>query len=291
MTREFKRERGFLTFAQNGSTDYLRLAYGLALSLKATQPEHNHLSVVVTPGTLVPDRYWDVFDEVIDIPWVDEAEGSAWKLENEWKAYHVTPYRETIKLDADMLFPEDITPWWDVCSRQDVCTATTAMTYRGEIIDSDFYRKTFEANQLPNAYSMFTFFRYSDTAQAVFEMMETIYHNWDHMSFTFMDDTRPEQASTDVVLALAIKLLDLEDECTPLPGALAPRVVHMKSALQGWPVGLASEEWTKNIDSSLTTDLQIRIGRHRQQYPLHYHAKDFLTDAMIALYEKKLGIA
>ena len=35
--REFKRERGFLTFAQNSTTDYVRLAYGLALSLKATQ--------------------------------------------------------------------------------------------------------------------------------------------------------------------------------------------------------------------------------------------------------------
>ena len=71
--RSFKRQRGFLTFAQNGQHDYLRMAYGLALSLRATQSEP-YLSVVVTPGTVVPPHYRDVFDEVIDVPWIDEAQ-------------------------------------------------------------------------------------------------------------------------------------------------------------------------------------------------------------------------
>src|SRR5271157_3807356 len=104
--RIFKRERGFLTIAQNSAdTDYIRLAYGLALSLKATQKENGYLSILVTPGTIVNKEYRWAFDEIIEIPWGDNATASRWKLENEWKAYHVTPYRETIKLDADMLFP------------------------------------------------------------------------------------------------------------------------------------------------------------------------------------------
>jgi hypothetical protein len=37
--REFKRKRGFFTFAQNGTHDYVRMAYALALSLKATQTD------------------------------------------------------------------------------------------------------------------------------------------------------------------------------------------------------------------------------------------------------------
>ncbi len=205
---DFKRDRGFLTFAQNGSVDYVRLAYALALSLKATQKENAHLSIVVTPGTKVPERYAAAFDDIIEVPWLDEASRSEWKLENEWKAYHVTPYRETIKLDADMIFPSDISEWWDVLARQDFCAATTATTYRGEVVTSDYYRKVFTSNELPNVYSAFTYFRFSDTAQEVFRMMETIFHNWEHFFYEYLDDTRPEVVSTDVVMALAIKLLD-----------------------------------------------------------------------------------
>lgn len=290
MNREFKSQRGFLTFAQNGRTDYVRLAYALGLSLKATQSEVSALSIVVTPGTKVPDRYRVVFDEVVDVPWLDEAKNSEWKLENEWKAYHCTPYAETIKLDADMLFCDDISPWWDNLARQDFCAATRAMTYRGETVTSDFYRKTFTSNGLPNVYSALTYFKFSDTAQAVFEMMEIIFHNWEHFSFTYLDDTRPGMVSTDVVMALAIKLLDLEDECTPPPNAAIPCVTHMKTRLQGWPDRSASEDWLTNIDASLTPDLQVRIGRYRQTYPLHYHLKQFVTDQMIETYERKLGI-
>jgi hypothetical protein len=287
---DFKRDRGFLTFAQNGKTDYVRLAYALALSLRATQTEVPHLSVVVTPGTKVPERYLKVFDEVIDVPWIDEASSSQWKLENEWKAYHVTPYRETIKLDADMLFPIDIKEWWEVLAQQNFCAATLATTYRGETVTNDFYRKTFTSNELPNVYSAFTYFRFSDTSQSVFEMMEIIFHNWDHFSFNYLDDTRPENVSTDVVMALALKLLGLQDAGTAPPHLPIPRFTHMKSKLQGWPEGAASEDWLKHIDVNLTPDLKILIGRHRQMDPLHYHLKDFVTDNMIQTYEKALGI-
>src|SRR5689334_16550107 len=119
MTR-YKRPRGFLTFAQNGETDYLRLAYGLALSLKATQKRTPYLAVAITPGMTVPEHYRTVFDEVIDIPWGDLAEYDDWKLANEWKAFHLTPYEQTIKLDADMLFLSDIDDWWDWLSRRDL---------------------------------------------------------------------------------------------------------------------------------------------------------------------------
>jgi hypothetical protein len=202
----------------------------------------------------------------------------------------VTPYEETIKLDADMLFCSDITEWWDAMARQDVCSATTAMTYRGEVVTSDYYRKTFTANDLPNVYSGLTFFRYSDTSQAVFEMMEIIFHNWEKFSYEYLDDSRPAEASTDVVLAMAIKLLGLEDECTPLPGQTYPRFTHMKSGVQNWPTGTASEEWMEHLDTVLTPDLQIRIGRHLQTDPLHYQFKQFLTDAMINTYEEHLGL-
>jgi hypothetical protein len=290
VTRDFKRERGYLTFAQNGGEmDYLRMAYALALSLKATQPEEaSHLSVAITPGMTVPDKYRAVFDHVIDIPWVDEARDSTWKLENEWKAYHVTPYKETVKLDADMLFLSDVSNWWSLFEN-DIFACTQVETYRGELVTSDYYRKTFTANNLPNVYSAFTFFRYSEMAEEFFNLSEIIFHNWQTFFHEYLEpDTRPKIVSTDVVFGLAMKLLDITGECTStLP---APRFVHMRSQVQNWPEGIASEEWIKHVRPSLTSDLQLKLGLYRQHLPVHYHWKSFLTNEMITTFEKALGI-
>ena len=133
-----------------------------------------------------------MFDEVIDVPWIDEAQQSGWKLENEWKAYHITPYEETIKLDADMLFTSDIAAWWPLLGHQDIVACTTVETYRGEVITSDIPRKCFTANALPNVYTGCLYFRLSDTAQEFFALVELIFHNWQRYFFEFLEPlTRP----------------------------------------------------------------------------------------------------
>jgi hypothetical protein len=288
MTRQFAKKRGFLTVAQNGTTDYVRMAYALALSLKVSQDNVSDLSIMVTPGTKIPDKYRAVFDEIIDIPWLDEANSSDWKLENEWKVYHVTPYEETIKLDADMLFPTDISQWWDIMAANDLTFATKAKTFRGEAVTSDYYRKTFTANGLPDVYSALMYFRYSDRAEEFFKMAEVIFHNWEHFFFKFLDETRPTFVSTDVVYALALRCLDIEDEVTvPNP---VPAFVHMKSGVQNFGGITVGENWLRKIATTLTDDLDLQIGTHRQFLPVHYHRKEFLTDQMIHTYERILGL-
>ncbi len=283
--RTFKRKRGFLTFAQNGAEDYLRMAYGLALSLKATQKETPFLAVAVTPGTEISDKYRQLFDEVIDIPWNDEASDSSWKLENEWKAYHITPYEETIKLDADMVFTTDIEGWWPLLEREEVFPCTIAETYRGEIITSDFYRKCFTANSLPNVYTAFMYFKTGDVGLELFQLVEDIYHNWQRFFGEFLEPvTRPAYVSTDVVFALAMKILGITS-----PHWLIPRFVHMKSRLQHWPEVVASDEnWLKHVPVTFTDDLMLKIGRYRQFFPVHYQRKEFLTNEIIQTYERAL---
>lgn len=285
--RKFKRERGFFTFAQNGTHDYIRMAYALALSLKATQIDVPYLAIGITPGTIVPDDYSWAFDEIIEIPWGDSAEDSSWKLENEWKSYHMTPYRETIKLDCDMLFLQNIDVWWDSLKQQDVWASTTALTYRGNVVTSDFYRKTFTANQLPNVYTAFMYFQHSDLAEELFTMAELIYFNWEKFIFDYMDEPRPTEVSTDVVFALAMKLIGREDECTRISSEF-PNFTHMKTKLQGWDNEAVTEQWSNHIGVYFTDDLELKIGRYRQLSPLHYHIKNFVTDEMISLYEQRV---
>ena len=38
--------KGFLVLAQNSDVDYVRQAYALALSIKATQPTINNISII-----------------------------------------------------------------------------------------------------------------------------------------------------------------------------------------------------------------------------------------------------
>lgn len=267
----------------------MRLAYALALSLRASQTTVPFLAVGVTPGTSIPDAYRRVFDAVIDIPGVDEASASDWKLENEWKAYAMTPYVETIKLDADMLIPSDLTDWWQLfyAAQRDVWPCTTAVTYRGEVVTSDFYRTAISHNDLPNVYSGFMYFKQSVVAKRLFALVELIFHEWTSFAERFLNEMRPDRCSTDVAFALAMKLLGLAENNTE---SWHPGMVHMKTRVQNWYSCQFDENWLTHIDAYLSDDLVLKVGAHRQVLPFHYHLKDFMSDDIIQTYERKLGM-
>lgn len=284
--------RGFFTIAQG--EQYQRMAYAAALSLKLSQPEgYSNLSIGVTADEIdkVNPKYLEVFDKVVEIPWKDHAANSSWKLENEWKAIYMTPYDETIKLDADMLFPGDISGWWDLLAKSEGVFCTKAMTYRGEIITSDFYRKTFTESELPNVYTAMFYFKKTEANYELFKLAEMIFNNWERFFYDFLEpEHRPRFVSTDVVFALAAKILDYGSLNTT-PNLNIPTFVHMKSQLQNWPDDqFMIEDWTKIVRSYFGRDGSLIVGNYKQQLPFHYHVKDFLTDRMIGIMEKRLGI-
>jgi len=282
--------RGFFTLAQGEM--YHRLAYALALSLKLSQPEElSKLSIGIAAGEQLNPKYRAVFDNVITIPWEDAAKDSTWKLENEWKSIYMTPYDETIKLDADMLFPSNISAWWDYLSQSDGVFATNAFTYRGDKVTSDFYRKTFTESGLPNVYTAMFYFKKNDVNFELFKLAEFIFNNWERCYYEFLlPDHRPRYVSTDVVFAIASKIMDY-GSYNKLPHVDMPTFVHMKSQLQDWPNDkYMIEDWTKMIPSHFNRDCEIKIGNYRQYLPLHYHIKDFVSDRMIEFMEKKVGV-
>ena len=123
--------RGYIVIAQNNDTvDYLQQAYALALNLKLTQSTVSNLTVCVDKKTksLIQPKHKKMFDKIVDIPWNDEATDADWKINNKWKYYYMTPYDETVILDTDMIFPFDISNWWEHLSTKDVWACTNVKT-------------------------------------------------------------------------------------------------------------------------------------------------------------------
>lgn len=278
--------KGFFTIAQG--PQYQRLAYALALSLKISQAENSNLSIGVTSKEKknLPKKYLEVFDQVIEFPWGDHAEKSQWKLENEWKAIYMSPYDETIKLDADMIFTNDISAWWNYLADDDYSFCTKPLTYRSESITSDYYRKVFTESLLPNIYTAFFYFKKTEPVFEIFKVAEFIFNNWERCFLEFLEpEYRPKLVSTDVVFAIAAKIVGYK------PPLFEPTFVHMKSQLQHWPNDqFMIEDWTKMIQVFFNRNCSLSIGNYAQHLPVHYHIKSFVTDTMIKTMERKLNV-
>lgn len=282
-----QRRRGFFTFAQNNSsTDYVRLAYGLALSLKQSQKSVPYLTIGVTPGTKIDPLYSWAFDNIIEIPWGDDATNSDWKLENEWKAIWMSPYEETIKLDSDMLFFSDIDDWWQnlSASNEDLVFTNSVLDWRGSEITSDYCRKVIAKNSLPNIYSAFFYFKKTKYTFDFFKLASYVFWNYQKFFEEFLvPEDRPSFPSTDIVYALVAKIMD-EDQKT-YTSRIVPTFTHMKSKIQGWQLSSISDDWQQHLSVFFDSDCSCSLGHHRQFYPLHYHLKYFLTDDIIKKYE------
>lgn len=272
--------KGFIVLAQNTETvDYIKQAYALALSIKNTQQTVNKISLITNDE--VPYQYKHVFDKIIEIPWGDLAINPTWKIENRWKIFHVSPYDETIVLDTDMLFLDDISSWWDYCSTSDLKFCSTIKNYKNEIIIADpVHRKTFINNGLSNPYVALYYFKKSDLALNFFKVLEFVVKNWEFCSKTITSTTPQKWLSIDLATAIAIEIMGIEDQVIDKFSPL--EFVHMKSAIQGWnPV---PSSWQNAVSFSFENGCML-VGNYRQSFLFHYVEKDFVTDKLLVKLE------
>lgn len=280
--------RGYIVIAQNTDTvDYLQQAYALALNLKLTQSTVNNLTVCVDEKTKkqITQKHKNVFDQIIEIPWEDNAEGKAWKIHNKWKYYYMSPYDETVILDTDMIFPTDVSFWWDHLSTKDIWACTNVLTYRNEIINDFYYRLDLKKNNMPNVYTAFFYFKKSELATEFFKMVKIIFDNWERFYFKYMPKGKPDWLSADVAYSLAMKILGIEHECTMDHIKSLPTFIHMKSYVQNVPTSAMNEDWTKSIPTYYKSYSNFKIGNFQILYPFHYVVKDWMTQDKITKME------
>lgn len=280
---DFKAQRGFLTFAQNNSeTDYLNLAYAQALSIKCTQKEVTLCAVAVDAPTkaLMTDKHREVFDYVVDIK-DDAASHDEWKLRNEWQAWWLTPFKETIKVEADILFPCSIDHWWDGLSQKEITLTSSVRDYEGNVSPCRAYRKLFDENLLPDVYNGLMYFRYGRESMNFFVYARYVFENWDQFKNNLLKNCRDENPTTDVVFAIAAEMVGIEN-CTN-PALSYPTFAHMKGAIQGWGM---NTDWTEKLIAEIDDQLHITAGLTKQEVPFHYYQKKFVTKEIVEKYEK-----
>lgn len=268
----------------SGKIDYVEQTCVLAMSLKATNPSEK-ISIVTNDP--VPDQYHSLFDQIIPIPFNDDADKEYWKIQNRWKVIHATPYDHTIVMDSDMIILQDITNWWSTFSNYELFFTNNVYTYRGELVTGNYYRKTFTENNLPNIYTGLYYFKKTKFTLNFFNWLETVVKNWEIFYNKILDRYIPEFVSMDVCTAIVVKILDCEDQVTNKKNKF-PSFTHMKPKIQNWTD--SGYRWQNNVGVYIDRNCNIKLGNHTQTGILHYTENDFVTPTLINRYRNYLNV-
>lgn len=235
-------ERGYLIPAINTDVDYVACAERLAASIRHWHPAA-HITIVTRD--MLPH-------------------GDLGGYANDWQMFQLSPYRQTIKLEADMIAATPVDHYWTLFEHRDVVISQGCRTIYDEPSTVRTYRKIFDANDLPDVYNAITYWRLSLTAKEFFDTVKSIFKNWNEYRklLKFPEDV----PSTDVVYAMAAQIIG--PELVTLPLGYGPNIVHMKRFHQP----IQGDDWTRELVWELDP---FRINTVAQYGFVHYHQKEW----------------
>lgn len=238
-------ERGYLIPAINTSeTDYVACANKLAASIFDWHPNAN---ITILTKEMLP--YGDLGGYV-----------------NDWQVFAASPYRETIKLEADMFCASPIDHWWRLFEHRDVVISRGCRDLYDEPSDCRYYRNIFDTNNLPDVYNAITYWRVSRTAKEFFNLVHTIFVEWSkYKTLLKFPDELP---TTDVVYAMAAVIMG--EERVTLPKGFGPSIVHMKQHI----IGTLTDDWRDELVWEYTNP-GLRINTVAQWGLVHYNVKEW----------------
>lgn len=185
---------------------------------------------------------------------------------NDWQVFRASPYRQTIKLEADMWCAGPIDHWWTLLENRDVVISQGCRDLYDTVSGCRRYRQIFDANNMPDVYNAMTYWRLSSTAQKFFDLVKEIFQNWDgYRSLLKFADNDP---TTDVVYAVAAIIMGPEQ--VTLPHGIGPKIVHMKRGV----IPVKGEDWTKELIWERTYP-GLRVNTVAQWGMVHYYQKDW----------------
>tara|TARA_R110002153_G_scaffold66393_1_gene177484 strand:- start:155 stop:949 length:795 start_codon:yes stop_codon:yes gene_type:complete len=256
--------KGFLWFAQNNDkTDYVDLSIKLAKSIKHRNKE-NKVCVITDEKSKFESKHVDI----VRVLKRDNSEDHDIKWANEYQAFALTPFTHTIKLEADMAWTTNTDWWWNHLWQHDLVFSVGCRDYKDNIIKETPYRKLFTRNDLPNIYNGLMYFRRSKKAQQFYSIAQDIVENWEEVRSTMLIACHDKYPSTDVVFALAYRIMDPTNES--LIDYEWFKFIHHKPAVHG----LTRVKDQNNYLWPNKTGDALYIGERRVSRVWHYHDKE-----------------
>jgi hypothetical protein len=284
MYQEKVEPQGWLTFAQNSDTvNYVNQAYLLALSIKLTC-SINKFAVVVDDASAetLTDKQRGVFDYIKVVP----KSSNPYALE--CQALDLTPFKETFKVESDVLIPRNLDHWWHGCRNQDVVLTGIVRDYQGRPSNTRAYRKFFDVNRLDDIYNGFMYFRLSRPSAEFFKLSKRIVENYNNLGTSVLAGNVYSVPDTDVIFSIASTISKFGNSNIGFTTKIGyPTFTHMKGAVNGWHPNM---DWRDAVPWTLTKDMDLILGGFAQHYPFHYYQKDFCTEDLIERYERRLGL-
>jgi hypothetical protein len=256
--------KGYLWFAQNNDkTDYVELSIKLAQSIKHRNKE-NKICVITDRNSKFENKFVDVVKVLQD----DRSADHDIKWANEFQAFALTPFKHTIKLEADMIWTVNTDWWWNHLWQHDLVFSVNCRNYRDVVVKTTPYRKLFVRNNLPNIYNGLLYFRKSKKAQQFYSIAKSIAENWTQVRNQALVACHDQYPSTDVVFALACRIMD------PTQRHLIDyewfKFIHNKPAIHNLT-------HAKNHNDYLFPNRShdaLYMGETRVSRVLHYHDKE-----------------
>jgi len=248
-------EQGYVITAWNSATvDYVNCARSLVQTLKHWHPD---AKVCLVTDTDIVDPLFDYVRVIVrtnlDNPYADD-----------WQVFRQSPFRETVKLEADMWITSSIDHWWNMFRKRDLVISTGCRDWQDRTSIARNYRKVFDANKLPDVYNAITYWRLSQTAKEFFDLTRNIFENW--AEYRKLLKFPEEVPSTDLVYAMAAQIIG--PELVTLPFATYPKIVHMKRH----HAGTQTEDWTKELVWEWDQG-SLRVQTVAQTGAFHYYVK------------------
>jgi len=253
-------ERGYIIPAFNvGKIDYVDCARTLAKTLLLHHPDAR--ICLLTNDKYATDHHLFAYTHIVED--IDTTNPYA----NDPLVFSHTPFRQTIKLEADMMVASAVDHWWTLFEHRDVVISQGSRDFYDQSATSRKYRKLFDTNNLPDVYNAITYWRMSKTATDFFKLVKKIFTNWESYKTLLKF---PEQVpSTDVVYAMAAQIIGPEQ--VTLPQGMGPQIVHMKPGMSPF----SAPHWTDELVWEMNP---LRIQTVAQWGFVHLHVKDRIDE-------------
>ena len=266
--------KGVLIFAYNSKIDYLSIATVAAMLV------HKHLDLPVTLVTNAENVDTDIFDQVIirqlegtsyerTFKFSDSTEKVQWHNQGRSSAYELSPYDQTLLLDADYLqFNSNLKYLFDTNLEFSCYNHVHDISGWTGLQDSAVVGYPGISMQWATA----VYFTKSKLAHGIFTMMDLIKENYSYYSSIY--NFSPELFRNDYTLSIALQTLTgySQHNFTAIPGSLisANTVVDL---LEARPNGELIFAWKYNDSSTKVTKIK--------NTNIHIMNKKSITNAVI----------